>query len=107
LGVFSEFPQILKGFQERFLDRIFGVFPVTGNGLGDSEKSAVVSLYELLEGGNIPFLASVDKIQVVAWSELCRVCVHRRLRRSENDPFAAQPMGLRAGGRLLAHQLEV
>jgi hypothetical protein len=34
--------------------------------LGDSEKSAIVSLHKLLESSNIPVLASVDKIQVVA-----------------------------------------
>jgi hypothetical protein len=52
----------LKGFQERFLNRVFGVFPVMRDRLRDSEKPAIVSLYELLESGNIPFLAGVDKI---------------------------------------------
>ena len=65
MGIFSEFRQILKGFQERFLNRVFGIFPVARDGLRDSEKSAVVSLYELLKSGNIPVFASVDKIQVV------------------------------------------
>jgi hypothetical protein len=45
-------------------------FAITGDGLRDSEKSAVVSLYELLESSNNPILASVDKIQVVASCEL-------------------------------------
>jgi hypothetical protein len=57
LGVFSEVGQILKGFQERFLNRVFGIFPVMRDSLRDSEKSAIVSLYELLESRNIPFLA--------------------------------------------------
>ena len=35
------------------MDRIFGVFPITSDGLRDSEKSAVVSLHKLLERGNI------------------------------------------------------
>jgi hypothetical protein len=72
--------QVLEGTQERFLDRVFGIFPVMRDGLRDSEKSAVVSLYELLESGKIPFLGSVDKIQVIACHlphyELCRVCSH-------------------------------
>jgi hypothetical protein len=34
--------------------------------LSDSEKLAIVFLYELLESGNIAVLASVDKIQVIA-----------------------------------------
>jgi len=61
-GIFSECGQVLEGTQERFLDRVFGIFPVMRDGLRDSEKSAVVSLYELLESGKIPFLGSVDKI---------------------------------------------
>jgi hypothetical protein len=48
------------------LDSILGIFPVAGDGLRDSQKFAVVSLYELLESVSIPSLASVDKIQVVA-----------------------------------------
>jgi hypothetical protein len=48
--------------------------------LSDSEKFAIVSLYELLESGNISILAGMDKIQVVACRfphcELCRVCGH-------------------------------
>jgi hypothetical protein len=81
LGIFSEIGQILKGFQQGFLNRVFGIFPVMRDGLSDSEKSAIVSLYELLESASISLLASVDKVQVVASSELCRACVHNRLRR--------------------------
>jgi hypothetical protein len=66
LGIFSEVGQILEGFQQGFLDRVLGIFPVARDGLRDSEKSAAVSLYELLEGGNISFLADVDKLQIVA-----------------------------------------
>jgi hypothetical protein len=33
--------------------------------LSDSEQSAIVSLYELLESGNIPILASLNKIDVI------------------------------------------
>jgi hypothetical protein len=65
----------VKGFQERFLNRVFGIFPVTRDSLRDSEKSAVVSLYELLESGSISSLAGVDKVQIVAcpfpYCELC------------------------------------
>jgi len=75
LGILSEFRQILKGLQERFLNRVFGIFPVARDGLRDSEESAVVSLYELLEGGNIPFLTGMDKLKVdachVSHCELC------------------------------------
>src|SRR5580692_6583778 len=50
--------------------------------LSDSEKFAIVSLYELLESGNIPILARLDKIQVIiclcSYSELCRLCSHNR-----------------------------
>jgi hypothetical protein len=46
-----------------------------GDALSDSEKFAIVSLYELLESGNIPILASLDKIEVIiclrSHSELC------------------------------------
>jgi hypothetical protein len=57
------------------LDRVLGIFPVARDGLRDSEKSAVVSLYELLESGSISSLAGVDKLQIVAcpfpYCELC------------------------------------
>jgi hypothetical protein len=33
--------------------------------LSNSEKFAIVSLYELLESGNIPIFGGVDKIQVI------------------------------------------
>ena len=42
--------------------------------LSDSEKFAIVFLYELLESGNIAALAGVDKIQVIA----CH-CLHFEL----------------------------
>jgi hypothetical protein len=46
-----------------------------GDALSDSEKFAIVSLYELLESDNIPILASLDKIQVIiclcSGSQLC------------------------------------
>ena len=35
------------------------------NALSNSEKSAIVSLYELLESRNIPILAGVDKVQII------------------------------------------
>src|ERR1700739_2646044 len=81
---------MLEGSQEHFLDRVFGVLPVMRDRLRDSEKPAVVSLYELLKGGKIPFLASVDKVQVVACHlphcELCRVWRHIRAQRFEGQP---------------------
>jgi hypothetical protein len=93
LGIFSECGQVLEGTQERFLDRVFGIFSVMRDGLRGSEKSAVVSLYELLESGKIPFLGSVDKIQVIACHlphyELCRVCSHIGPQRFGGQPFAA------------------
>jgi hypothetical protein len=107
LGIFSELGQILEGFQQGFLDRVLGIFPVARDSLRDSKKSAIVSLYELLEGGNIPLLAGVDKLQVIAGCELYRVSVHSSLPRFGERPFAAEPTWLPAGGRLLAHRLEV
>jgi hypothetical protein len=35
------------------------------NALSDSEKSAIVSLYELLKSRNIPILAGVDESQII------------------------------------------
>ena len=61
-----EVAQVLEGLQECLLDCVFGIFRVVQDVLGDSEKFAVVSLYELLESSNIPILASVDKLQVSA-----------------------------------------
>src|SRR5580693_4370077 len=50
------------------------------NALSNSEKFAVVSLYQLLEGRNVSIFAGVDKIKVVArrfpHCELCRVSIH-------------------------------
>jgi hypothetical protein len=50
--------------------------------MGNSEKSAIVSLYELLESRNIPILGGMDKIQVIVCHfhhcELCRVYSHIR-----------------------------
>jgi len=92
LGIFSEVSKILERLQEGFLDRVFGVFPVTRDSLRDSEKSAAVSLYELLEGSDITLLARVDKLQIVAYRfprcELCRACSHIRPQHSENNHFA-------------------
>src|SRR4029077_8296660 len=48
--------------------------------VGDSEKCAIVSLYELLESSYIPILAGMDKIQVIVCycprCELCRLWSH-------------------------------
>jgi hypothetical protein len=42
----------------------------------------LVSLHELLESGNIPVLAGMDKCQVIiclcSCSDLCRLCSHNR-----------------------------
>src|SRR5580700_7596011 len=57
--------------------------------LSDSEKIAIVSLYELLERGNIPILARLDKIQVIiclcSYCDLCPLCSHNRSMRLENS----------------------
>jgi hypothetical protein len=55
----------LEGLQESFLNRVLRIFPVMRNALSNSEKSAIVSLYELLESRNIPILAGVDKVQII------------------------------------------
>jgi hypothetical protein len=53
--------------------------------LSDAEKFAIVSLYQLLEGGNVAVFAGVDQIQVIALYgfhfELCRGChiIHSRI----------------------------
>jgi hypothetical protein len=58
--------QVLEGLQKGLLNRVFGIFPVMGDVLGDSKKFAIVSLYEVLEGSYIPILGGMDKIQVIA-----------------------------------------
>ena len=55
---------MLEGLQEGFLNRVFGIFPVMRDVLGDPKEFAIVSLYQLLESSNIAILAGVDKIQV-------------------------------------------
>jgi hypothetical protein len=76
---------VLEGLQEGLLNRVFGIFPIMRDVLGDSEEFAIVSLYQLLESSNIPILAGMDEIQVIACRrppcELCRVCSHIRSRR--------------------------
>ena len=73
---------MLGGLQEGFLNRVFGIFPVMRDVLGDPKEFVIVSLYQLLESSNIAILAGVDKIQVIACHcprcELCRVCGHIR-----------------------------
>jgi hypothetical protein len=70
----------VKGLKKGLLNRVLGVFPVMRDVLGDSEKFAIVSLYELLESSNIPVLAGMDKVQIIACHcphcELSRVCRH-------------------------------
>jgi hypothetical protein len=73
---------VLEGLQKGFLNRVLGIFGVMRDIVGDSEKFAIVSLYELLEGRNIPILAGMDKIQVIVCHcprcELCRRWSHIR-----------------------------
>src|SRR5947209_7204020 len=63
-----------------FLNCILRVFSVMRDALSNSEKFAIISLYELLESGNVPILGGVDKIQVLVCHfphcEFCRVCRH-------------------------------
>jgi len=70
----------LEGLQKGLLNRVLGIFGVMRDVVGDSEKFAIVSLYELLESGYIPIFAGIDKIQVIVCHcphcELCRVCSH-------------------------------
>jgi hypothetical protein len=54
--------QILEGLKKGLLNCVLGIFPVMRDAVSDSEKFAIVSLYELLESGNITILAGVDKI---------------------------------------------
>src|ERR1700685_4196051 len=60
--------------------------------LSDSEKFAIVSLYELFESGNISIFAGMDKIQVVA----CRCC-HRELCRVYGRLHLIAPSGIAKG----------
>jgi hypothetical protein len=75
LGILSEFRQFLAGLEEGLLNRVLRIFSVMGDALSDSKKLAIVFLYQLLESANIPVLAGVDKIQVIAchcrYFELC------------------------------------
>jgi hypothetical protein len=86
-----EVGQVLVCLQEGFLNRVLRIFPVMRDALGDSEKSAIVSLYELLECSDIPILAGMDEIQVIGSCrphfELCRVCRHNRSRRLGEQPL--------------------
>src|ERR1700677_1506421 len=81
-GISSDIAQVLVSLQERLLNRVLRVFPVTCNALSDSEKCAIVSLHELLESSHIPILAGMDKIEVIiclcSYSELCRLRSHNR-----------------------------
>jgi len=83
--------QVLKRLKEGFLNRVLGIFRVMRDALSDSKKFAIVSLYELLESGNIPILAGVDKIQVAACLYphfgLCWVWSHIRSSRFGNTRF--------------------
>ena len=77
-GISSEVTQVLVSLQEGFLNRVLGVFPVMRDALSDSEKFAIVSLYELLESSNVPVLAGMDKIQVIVCH--CRLRIALSLR---------------------------
>jgi hypothetical protein len=76
---------MLEGLQKGLLNRVLGIFGVMRDVVGDSEKFAIVSLYELLESSYIPILAGMDKIQVIVCHcprcELCRLWSHIRSRR--------------------------
>ena len=65
---------MLKGFQERLLHYVLGVFPVVRDVLSDSKELTVVSLHEFLKGSDISTLAGMDQCQVIA----CRLA-HREL----------------------------
>jgi hypothetical protein len=74
LGIPSESSQVLEGFKKGLLNCVLGIFPIMRDAVSDSEKFAIVSLHQLLESGNIPVLASLDKIEVIiclcSYSEL-------------------------------------
>jgi len=66
---------MLEGLQKGLLNRVLGIFGVMRDVVGDSEKFAIVSLYELLEGSDITILTGMDKIQViVCHCPLCELC---------------------------------
>jgi hypothetical protein len=56
----------LKGFKKGLLNRVLGIFRVMRDALGDSEELSIISPYELPESCNVPTLAGMDKIQVIA-----------------------------------------
>jgi len=91
LGMLPKLVQVLEGLQKGFLNRVLRIFPVTRNALGDSEKFAIVSVYELLESSDIPILAGMDEIQVGGryrpHFELCRVCRHNCSPRFGEQPL--------------------
>jgi len=80
---------MLEGLQKGLLNRVLGIFGVMRDVVGDSEKFAIVSLYELLEGSYIPILAGMDKIQVIVCHyppcELCRLWSHIGSKRGEQQ----------------------
>jgi hypothetical protein len=59
--ILPELAQVLKGFQEGFLNYVFGVFPVVSKVLSDSKEFAVVSLHRFLKGRDISTLAGMDQ----------------------------------------------
>ena len=74
---------MLEDLQESVLNHVLGIFPVMCDVMSDSEKSAIVSPYELLESSYISVLAGMDKIKVIVFriqrSQLHRVFRRRRL----------------------------
>ena len=70
--------------------------------LGDSKKFAIVPLYELLEGSNIPILDGMDQIEVSAcrrpYCELSRVHIHMSYVALKPGPLWKQLM-LRGNGK--------
>src|SRR5208282_2452718 len=56
------------GLQKGLLNRVLGIFPVMRDALSDSEKFAIVSLYELFESGNMPMLdRMVEVVKAGNW----------------------------------------
>ncbi|HXP44379.1 MAG TPA: hypothetical protein VN833_29295 [Candidatus Acidoferrales bacterium] len=75
LGIFSEVGQILEGFQQGFLDRVFGISPVARDGLRDSEKSAAVSLTSCSNAVISPFLQTWTSSRSSLATSLTASCV--------------------------------
>src|SRR5258708_32132513 len=78
-----ELLQFLISLEKGFLHGLFGIFRIVSHILGDPEQLTIVSLDELLGGGNIATADRVHESQISVWRvclrKLCAVFNRRRV----------------------------